>query len=325
MRSTAIPDTDLRPSCIALGIADLGVKNTEREAHALLDAFVEQGGTCIDTARVYSNWVPGESSRSERILGDWLQSSGMRDRLVVATKGAHPQLDSMHVPRMSPGEVQGDLEGSLRSMRIDAIDLYYLHRDDSSTPVEPIIDMLDSFVAGGKIRYYACSNWKPHRIEQACAYARAKGTRGFVANQMLWNAGSWTMRPPPDPTIVLFNRATRELHRRLPLAAFPYSSQANGFFSKLHERGGEPDEQLLESGYYSNANCAVYRIMSDIARKRGLAITEIVLLYLLEQDIVTIPIVGCRNREQLGSSLTAASRRLDEDDLSRITAAAQAA
>ncbi len=324
MRSAAIPETDLRPSCICLGTADFGTKNTESEAHGLLDAFVAQGGTFIDTARVYSNWVPGELSRSERIIGDWLKISGMRDKLVIATKGAHPELKSMSIPRMSPAEVQADLDGSLSSLRIDRIDLYYLHRDDPTTPVEAIIDMLDSFVESGKIRYYACSNWKPHRMEQACTCARSKGTRGFVANQMLWNVGCWTMSPVGDPTIAMFDRAMRELHRRIPIAAVPFSSQANGFFTKLDAAGGKPEGALRGSGYCSEANLEAYRVMSDVARKRGLSIAQIVLLYLLEQDIVTVPIVGCRTREQLAASLSAADCHLDEDDLLRIAGAAGA-
>lgn len=318
MRYTPIPGTDLRPSAICLGIADFGVKNSEKDSFALADAYVRAGGTFFDTARVYSNWVPGEMSRSERILGDWLRAGGIRDTLTIATKGAHPELSSMSVPRMSAGQVRADLEGSLRSMRIDMIDLYYLHRDDPNTPVEKIIDMLDTFVAEGKIRYYGCSNWKSARIEQALGYARSKGTRGFVANQMLWNVGSWTMTPVSDPTIVTFDSATRELHRRFPLAAIPYSSQANGFFSKLERMGGVPDDKLRWALYNSATNIKAYAALAELSRTRSIPMAELVLLYLLEQDITTLPIVGCRSIEQLRESLPAAERHLDRDDLRRI-------
>jgi len=325
MRSVSIPGTDIKPSAICLGVADVGVKNTEREAHQLLDFFAAQGGTFIDTARVYSNWVPGELNRSERILGDWLKASGMRDRIVLATKGAHPDLKAMKVPRMSPAEVGADIDGSLRSLRVDRIDLYYLHRDDPSRPVEAIVDMLDTFVTQGKIRCYGCSNWRPPRVEAAVLYARRKGTSGFVANQMLWNLGCWTMSPLGDPTIAVFDRATHDLHRRLGIAAIPFSSQANGFFTKLHRLGGKPDERLRGTGYCSDVNVATYRLLAELAGKLGVTVTDLVLLYLLEQDIPTIPIVGCHTQDQLTQSMAAAGKHIDKATLKRIEATAHAA
>jgi aryl-alcohol dehydrogenase-like predicted oxidoreductase len=323
MRYTNIKNTTLSPSVICLGIADFGVKHSEADGHALLDCFVEHGGNFVDTARIYSDWVPGEKSRSERILGDWLKRDGNRDKVIVATKGAHPEFGT-GVPRMGRAEVETDLNGSLKSLCTDVVDLYYLHRDNPSLPVESIIDMLDDFVTAGKVRYYACSNWKPPRIEAALAYARRKGTRGFVANQMLWNIGCYTMRPIADPTIAVFDAATMGLHRRSGIAAVPFSSQANGFFTKLDQKGGIPDEDLKKRDYCTDANLAAYAVMKEVAARRELSVTQIVLLYLLCQPVMTLPVVGCHTTGQIESSLSAADLTLADDELARLEAAAGA-
>ena len=101
MRSTAIPGTNLQPSSICLGSVSLGSTLDQEQSFALLDAYLEQGGSFIDTASVYSNWLPIERNSSEKTIGRWLHARGVRDRVVLGTKGAHPELSSMHIPRMS--------------------------------------------------------------------------------------------------------------------------------------------------------------------------------------------------------------------------------
>jgi aryl-alcohol dehydrogenase-like predicted oxidoreductase len=301
-----------------MGIADIGVKTTEEEGFELLDAFVEAGGTFIDTARVYSNWVPGELSRSERILGDWLQARNCRDRMVLATKGGHPPLDAMHQSRLGFADVQEDVDGSLRSLRVDTVDLYYLHRDDPARPVGEVIDTLEEFVAAGKIRYYACSNWSAQRIEQALDYARSKGSTGFVANQMRWNIGSRNSPPGRDTTMVAMDEATLALHRTRDIAAVPYASQAGGFFTKLDVAGGVPDERLAGRAFCNDANLALYGIIRELARSHDCGVTQIVLSYLLSQPFPTIPVFSCRTPEQLQDTLESVSVTLSPGEMARL-------
>ena len=179
MDTLNIPNTDLNPSVLCLGTANIGVRNTEAEAHALFDAFVSHGGAFIDTARVYSNWIPGELNRSERIIGDWLAKRRDRDRLIIATKGGHFNLED-RIPRLSAEELETDLSGSLHKLQTDYIDLYWLHRDDINRPVAELLDILHAFQQAGKIRHYACSNWTPERIQEANACAQKKGYSGVL-------------------------------------------------------------------------------------------------------------------------------------------------
>ena len=101
MRTVTIPDTELRVSSICLGSADIGSKIDRETSFRMLDRFVDLGGTFIDTASVYADWLPGPRSISETTIGDWFAQSGKRDRVVLATKGGHPDLNTMHVSRLS--------------------------------------------------------------------------------------------------------------------------------------------------------------------------------------------------------------------------------
>lgn len=116
----------LSVSPISLGTVSFGTGLSEADCFAQLDRYA-QIGNLIDTARVYGDWTPGPRGKSERIIGKWLASRRCRDRVIISTKGGHPRLDSMNVPRLSPGDIQGDLELSLRAPGTDAIGLYFLH------------------------------------------------------------------------------------------------------------------------------------------------------------------------------------------------------
>jgi aryl-alcohol dehydrogenase-like predicted oxidoreductase len=345
MRRTAIPNTELEPSVICFGTAYLGSAIERDTAFRLLDAYLEAGGTFIDTAHNYADWLPGPRSRSEKLIGEWLVSRRARGRVVLATKGGHPELCSMHLPRMTRADILADLDASLANLRTDAIDLYWLHRDDESTPVEAIVDLLDEQRRAGKIRYFACSNWSTARIEAAQAYATRSGRQGFVANQMMWNAAHMDARGLSDERVSLMDGRMWDFHRSTGLAAIPYSSQASGLFSRMTlpplRRIKVPLDvrEALVRGVIAPAKRAVglaprrprvypraenrarFACISEIAERRGLTITQVVLGYLISQPFVTVPIVGCRTEAQLQDSLAAVDVQLTPADLEAIESA----
>ena len=233
MRTVTIPGTHLTVSSICLGTADIGSKIDRETSFRLLDLFVDLGGSFVDTASVYADWRPGLRSVSEKTIGEWLARSGTRGRVILATKGAHPRLDAMDAPRLSRGEILHDVEASLRNLRTDVIDVYWLHRDDPSRPVAEIIDVLDELVDAGKIRCYGCSNWSAQRIAEAQAYATAKGVSGFCADQMRWSLAVVEWKHVDDKTTVAMDDELYDHHVRTGMAAVPYSSQAGGLFHKM--------------------------------------------------------------------------------------------
>lgn len=305
---------------LCLGTALLGTAG-DGPAFELLDAFVERGGRRIDTARVYSDWVPGEIGRSERVIGDWMRRRGNRDAIVLATKGGHPRLDGTGKARLSRREIRSDLEASLRALRTDAVDLYYVHRDDPERPAGEIVEALEECAREGLVRSYGCSNWSAARIREAAAYAREHGCRGFASDQLLWNIGSRAMRPPADPTMKVMDDELLALHRsmRLPVAA--YSSQAGGFFSRIDAAGGALPEALRANPYATAGNLRLAGALSRLSRERGVPVSHLVLEWLLAQDVDVLPIVGCRTVAQLDDSLAAVRGRLDPPAVALLEAA----
>lgn len=320
-----IGKTEMLAFPLALGTGGLGVRMTEAAAFELLDTFAEAGGNVLDTARVYSDWVPGESHRSERIIGDWLRARGNRAGVILSTKGGHPELGRMGVPRLDAGSLRVDVEGSLVSLRVETIDLYWLHRDDPGRPVAEILESLSSFVREGKIRHYGFSNWSAARIRQAVRHCRDHGAPEPVGDQALLNIGCRHMRPLSDPTMAVYSRDLEEADVDLGLTTFAYSSQANGFFTKLSRSQGSAEAAAQEaalrgSPYDTEENRALFSSIDRHARALGLSVTAMVLGFLLSRSHATIPIVGPRTVEQLRDSLAAAGARLSRaafEDLCR--------
>lgn len=313
MRQTPIPNTHLNASALCLGTALFGSAISREDSFALLDAFLEAGGNFLDTARIYADWLPGEKSISEKTIGLWMRERGNRDRVIVATKGAHLDL-ATKISRLARADIEFDLGESLKNLRTGTIDLYWLHRDDEARPVEEIMETLADQVRAGKIRHAGCSNWRLARIRAAQDAARQRGWTGFVGNQMMWSLAKMEHRDLGDKTMVVMDDALHAYHRESGLAAIPFSSQAAGWFQKrapLPAGGAD----VPKSGYDTPVNAARLARARQLAAETGLTLTQIVLGYLTGQPFATFPIVGCRTLAQLRDSLTAADIRLSPEHL----------
>jgi len=304
MDCVTLPGTDVEISALCLGVAEIGVRQTEIEARYLLDYWVQRGGNGIDTARVYSDWIPGEKHRSERIVGDWLKATGLREQIVLATKAGHPLFDGNWRVRLSPSELQHDLEGSLETLGTDYIDVWFLHRDDESIPVEGIIDTCDAFVRRGQVKALGAANWTARRIRKANDYASRAGKAGFVATQLFWNLGSRhytgleaTLRPMDDDA--------EQLHEAADLIAMPYSSQAGGFFSNWLEGDDVARLKAEQSGYATKANFQIAKVAGEIARRNGVPVGAVVLAFLRSHPFKVVPVVGCGTPAHLAASIEA--------------------
>jgi aryl-alcohol dehydrogenase-like predicted oxidoreductase len=308
-----IPGTDLEISALCLGVAEIGVRQTEREAHSLLDYWVQNGGNAIDTARVYSDWIPGEKHRSERILGDWLKATGIREQIVLTTKAGHPLFDGNWRVRLSPSELRQDLEGSLETLGTDYIDVWFLHRDDERIPVEQIIDSCDTFVRDGRVKALGAANWTTRRIRNANDYASRAGKAGFVATQLFWNLGSRHYRGL-ESTLQPMDDDAEQLHEAANLVAMPYSSQAGGFFSNWLEGDDIARLKAERSGYATKVNFQIARLAGEIARRNGVPVGAVVLAFLRAHPFDVVPIVGCGTPAHLAASVEALDFVLSEAD-----------
>lgn len=305
MKKIQIPGSELIMSPMGLGCVNAGLKWDGKEADRLFDTFYDLGGNLYDTARVYSDWIPPERGRSERVIGDWLKRSGKRNHIIICTKGGHPDMTvanpDLHKNRVARQEMRTDLEASLKSLGTDYIDLYLYHRDDENIPAEELIDTMEEFVKEGKIRYYGCSNWSTERMKAADRYCAEKGFRGFAANQALLNVGEAAMNPPKDDTLKRMDKEMRRYHENHPNnLAMPYMSSCSGFFQKLLQKG---ESAVKDSEYYTEGNVQMFGKLKKIVEQYGCTLTQAVLGFFTVQEFTCIPLYGPRNAEDIKEAM----------------------
>lgn len=311
MKKVSIAKTDLSPSPLCLGASNFGATIPQADAFTLMDAFVDLGGNFLDTAEVYANWIPDlPRSISERTIGAWLKVRGNRSRILIGTKGAHPNLATMHIARLTPADMLHDLHGSLEHLQTDVIDLYWLHRDDPTRPVGEIIDTLDAQVKAGKIRAFGCSNWSTARMQAALDYATAHGCHGFVANQPMWSLAQPNAAAFGMPGLAAMDEAMTAFHQASGWAVVPYTSQAHGFFQKVAAQGPSGLSERDRQAYWNDTNARRATVVQQLAQEYRATPSQIALAYLLGQPITTIPVIGCRTVAQLQDSMGAVGLKL---------------
>lgn len=315
MRITQITGTKLFASALCMGTGDMGAGTSRELSYRLLDQFSEAGGNFLDSAKVYSDWIPGERSRSEKVIGEWMKLRKNRSQIIVGTKGAHFNLDTPQIQRVSPEEITSDLEASLQHLQTDYIDMYWLHRDDPNRPVADIVDTLEGAARAGKIRYYGFSNWTLERIILAQNYARERSYQGCSAIQNLWNLASINKDGIADPTMIAMDADLWGYHRENQLTAIPYTSQAGGLFQKISSAGINPLSKNLRKIYLNPVTERRAQKVIQLAQETGLSVTQIVMGYLLSQPFPTIPVFSVRNEDQLADTLQAADIILDSDQV----------
>jgi aryl-alcohol dehydrogenase-like predicted oxidoreductase len=296
MDSLRIEPLQLPLSRLALGTLGFSPATRARD-YAVLDAWVEAGGTVIDTAHVY------EGGGAERLLGEWFRDRpGVRERLVVVTKGAHPDGDRA---RVTPAEIARDLGESLERLG-GPVDLYLLHRDEPAVDVGELVDALDAHRRAGEIRAFGVSNWSLARMEQANAYAAARGVAGICCNSPHLSLA--VQDEPPWPGCVSATDAeSRAWHARTGMPLLAWSAQAGGFFAGA---SGEA------SRVYQNAGNRERRARAEqLGRRADATAHAVALAWVLAQPFPTIAALGPHSVEHLHSSLDALAVELSADDV----------
>ena len=289
MKTIQIPETELSLTPIGLGCAEAGMHWDTPDSYPFFERFLELGGNLIDTARIYNDWATEEKGRSERVIGDWIRHRGHHEDMILLTKGGHPLMSTMHNSRVTRDEMRIDLELSLKALGVDCIDMYCYHRDNTDLPVGELIDIMETFVREGKIRFYGCSNWSTARMRAADRYAAEHGCRGFSFNEALFNFGCAYMKPMADDTLQTADAEMLCYHKENPKnLLIPYTSNCSGFFHKL--LAGK--EGAKESPYYTPENIKRAEIVKQITEKYNTGISQVLLGYLMTHDPVTLPLIG---------------------------------
>lgn len=328
MKYIQLPGTDMNVSQIQLGSAEFGLtevgasgrKVSVEDAFRQMDEFLDFGGNFIDTAHAYSDWVPGELSRSEKCIGKWLTARGNRDKVFIATKGGidFTKGTGYHAPPIDlcKAEIDNDINESLANLNTDYIDFYWLHRDEPSRPVEEIIDTLNDNVKAGKIRYIGCSNWLPDRIKAANEYAEKAVLMPFLGNQFEWSLARMFMPEAPLDDLPFMNEEMYEFHKTSGMTAFAYSSLGNGFFTKYDQGGEEALPEKLKKHFLNDRTRAAYKRLKKLSVETGYNATQIALAFINSQyKFVGIPITFGRTHEQFLDSMAAGDVNLTPEQV----------
>lgn len=299
-RSDATPGP--RVSTLCLGAMPFGTRVDEATSFALLDRFVERGGTFIDTANCYSFWEDGgHGGDSEEVVGRWMAARGNRDRIVLATKvGARPA-----GPGEWPGNAEGlsakairnGIEGSLRRLATDRVDVLYGHIEDRATPLAETVEAFGELVAEGTVDILGVSNQVTWRIERARGLARERALAGYSCVQQQYTY----LRPKPGATFGMGEHVTRELldyaRTESDLTLLAYTPLLSGAYTN-------PAKPVPEQFDHPGAT-AQLAALREVALETGGTPGQVVLAWLLGGDLPIIPIIGATSLAQLDESLDA--------------------
>ncbi|MEO7234017.1 MAG: aldo/keto reductase [Lapillicoccus sp.] len=308
MTAVPLPGTDLAVTPLVLGGNMLGSRLDEDASFALLDAYAESGGTMVDTAAVYADWLPVvERGCSELTIGRWLRTRP-GPAVMVATKGGHPDLARPHEPRLDEAALRQDVGQSLDRLGLPALDLWLAHRDDPRLPVAEILGVFEALRTDGLMRWYGVSNWTTERVAEAVRLRDAGAAPGFVATQSAFAAAvPRADRMPAD--LVAADDAMLTLHATSGLALLAYSAAAKGWFAGA---AGADD------AYDSAPNRHVREVVRTVAAEIGAEPAQVALAALLGLDVPLRLVVGCSSVARWHQSLAAVALPLSPDQVHRI-------
>ncbi len=311
--------TRIVPSRIVLGTAGFGSEISRPASFAVMDAYAAAGGNFIDTAHIYAAWIEDGWGASERTVGEWIRAHGARDAVVLATKGAHPPLDAMHLGRGGKADIERDIEESLDRLGVDSVDVYWLHRDDPDRPVGEMIETLAALMRDGRIGCYAASNWTTERMDAANAYADAHGLPRLAANQCGWALAAHGTDPNAPSPMRYVDGAMHAWHVERAFSLAAYTAQARGFFGAANAAwaaNGFQGEAPKAREYDTPSNRARLLRTIEAAAKKNCTPSQIALAYVLNQPFPAFAIVGTGNAAHLGEAMPALEISLSSEECS---------
>jgi aryl-alcohol dehydrogenase-like predicted oxidoreductase len=298
--------TGLRVSALCLGTMNFGPRTSESDSFAIMDRALELGIDFFDTANVYG-WKIGEGV-TENIIGRWFaQGGGRRERVVLATKVYGKMGEGQNDLRLSAYHIRRACEESLRRLQTDHIDLYQMHHIDRSTPWEEIWQAMELLVQQGKVIYVGSSNFAGYQIAQAQGAAQPRNFMGLVCEQSLYNLNARMVELEVIPACETYG-----------LGLIPWSPLAGGLLGGVLGEiatGRRSAEQIQDRIQKQRPQLEQYEAF---CKELGEAPADLALAWLLNNPVVTAPIIGPGTTEQLDGSLRALQITLNTETLSKL-------
>lgn len=314
VKKRKIGKSDLEVVPFAFGGNVFGWTADEKVSFNILDAYVGAGFDFIDTADVYSAWVPGnKGGESEAIIGNWLKKTGKRNEVVISTKvGA--EVSDTH-KGLKKDYILREVEDSLRRLQTDHIDLYFTHFDDLTTPVGETLEAYAQLVKEGKVRYIATSNMSPERIRESLKYSEDNNLPAYICLQPQYN---------------LYDRKGYEstyesLVEKTGLGVVSYYSLASGFltgkYHSVQDIASSARKVQLEN-YINDRGQSILTALTEVAKEYNATQGQIALAWLLARPSITAPIASVSKVEQL-DILKAVELELSKDAVEKLNDASK--
>lgn len=305
--------SDLHIEPLVLGTNVVGWTADEPTSFAVMDAFLDAGFTAIDTADSYSRWVPGNDSESEKIIGRWMQARGNRDRVLVFTK-VGSDMGQGHKD-LSAKWIEEAVEGSLRRLQTDYIDLYQSHWPDERTPQEETLRAHEKLVKAGKVRFIGTSNHDAALLGEAIDISRREGLPRYETIQNEFNLYARDQFEGPVQQLCLHEE----------VSGIHYAGLAQGFLTGKYRSPADatksPRGQGIVSKYLDNRGHRILAALDAVAARTGAAPAEIALAWVAAQPAVAAPIASATSVEQVQSLVRSARLQLSAEDLQELTEA----
>jgi aryl-alcohol dehydrogenase (NADP+) len=309
MRHVHLGRTGLAVSRLCLGTMTFGLQCDEDASRAILDRAAAGGITFLDTADVYPVGGGFETvGRTEEIVGRWLESR--RHAFVVATKCGGAMSERRWDRGASRKHIMDAVDGSLRRLRTDYVDLYQLHHPDPETPIDESLRALDDVVRAGKARYVGCSNFPAYQVARALGRSDVLGVARFDSAQPRYN--------------LLFRQIERDLLplcREEGIGVIPYNPLAGGLLSGKHRRASGPTPgtrftlgnaaERYQDRYWHEREFDTVEALRPLAAEAGLSLASLALAWVLAEPAITAPIVGASRPDQLDDAIAATEKPLD--------------
>ena len=288
-----------------LGTEDYYLAEYDARAE-ILDAYLAGGGNVLDTARTYGIGAPvgpHAHGESELLLGRWIKERGVRDQVVIVTKGAHRLPKGRGLARMTKAYVDYDIRTSLERLDTDRVEVWMFHRDNPNVGVAPIVNWVNANIDAGLIGAVGASNWSIERLEAANRYAAANGLQGFslLSNQF----GLATPCRPRWPGTRSVAPEERARLAALGVANQAWSAQCSGFFAIAQGKPEHPDPEFRRA-FHTPENFARRERARSLAGELGLAPTQVALAYTLNQDFLSLGVFWPADLGELDQCLVAA-------------------
>ncbi len=307
MQKRKLGKTGFEIAPLALGGNVFAWTADEPTSFKVLDAFVDKGFSLIDTADVYSHWVPGhKGGESETIIGNWLKKSGKRSQAIIATKVG------MEMPGVGKGlsasHIKAEVEASLRRLQTDYIDLYQAHKDDPHTPLEETLQAFTDLLRQGKVRAIGASNYSGKRLAEALAVSQQKGLASYQTMQPEYNLyDHFGYESDVEPVC-----------RKHELGVICYFALASGFLSGKYR--SEADLSKSQRGqmvkkYLNPRGFRILDALDKVAKQYSATPTQVALAWLIARPSITAPIASATNLQQLDDLGRATSLELDSSSI----------